>query len=54
MVASESGSVNLLGDSFCNDGFEFAAIVAANVKFVAGDAEEYWVTGFPFAGSVAD
>ena len=52
MVGGKPGSVNLLGDSFCDDGFEFAAIVTAQIKFVSGDAEEYWLAGFPLAGSV--
>jgi hypothetical protein len=53
MVGGESSGINLLGDSFCDGGFEFAAIVTAQIKFVSGDAEGYWVTGFPLAGSVA-
>ena len=53
MVAGEAGSVNLLGDSFCDGGFEFAAIVTAKVSPVTCEAEGYWVARFPFARSVA-
>lgn len=53
MVSGKPGGVNLLGNSFCDGGCEFAAVVTEQIKFVADDAEGYWVTRFPFAGSVA-
>ena len=45
--------VDSLADSFYDGGLEFAAVGAAEVEFVAGEADGDGVAGFPFAGSVA-
>jgi len=43
----------VLADSFYYSGLEFAAVGAAEVEFVAGEADWDWVAGLPLAGSVA-
>ncbi len=54
MGGSVGGAVGgILADSFDDGGLEFASVAAAEVEFVAGEANGNGLAWFPFPGSVA-